>query len=68
MEPTGVLLTSIWANCSDILSFYHIVRASDRVRKKKEIMRPVSVSLCGKKGLLCDKLCDSILANLILFY
>ena len=31
-------------------------------------MRPFQVSLCGKKGLLCDKLCDFILANLILFY
>ena len=25
-------------------------------------------TLCGKKGLLCDKLCNFFLANLTLFY
>ena len=37
-------------------------------KKKLEIMRHFYVSLCGKKGLLCGKLCDFILANLTLFY
>ena len=31
------------------------VRASDRLRQKREILRHFQGKLCGKKGLLCGK-------------
>ena len=41
------------------------IRASDRVR---EILQHFQGKLCGKKGLLCGKLCDFFKADLALFF
>ena len=36
--------------------------------KKWEILRHFQGKLCGKKGLLCGKLCDFFKADLTLFF
>ena len=36
--------------------------------KKWEILRHFQWKLCGKKGLLCGKLCDFFKADLTLFF
>ena len=36
--------------------------------KKWEILRHFQGKLCGKKGLLCGKLCDFLKADLTLFF
>jgi len=36
--------------------------------KKREILRHFQGKFCGKKGLLCGKLCDFFKADLTLFY
>ena len=38
-------------------------RASDRVRKKLQIMRNFRGRLCGKREQLCGRLCDFFKAN-----
>jgi len=65
-KVTLSLLTVIYT--TDNLPLHPQIRASDRLRQKREILQHFQGKLCGKKGPFCGKLCGSFKADLTLFY
>ena len=66
VNPKTMLVSSFLSHARGGLMA--LARASDRVRQKMENSAAFQGKLCGKKGLLCGKLCDFFKADLTLFF